>query len=752
MVMDINLKNNDFWKELGIQPKGNLSEKLEEFYKKYQKTLRDRYNYPKNKQESINLLSEAVKKDKEFLFAVFLDSLEKSISSSQLSRIRKGDFKLKELPRYSRLITRRLNKLDGISKPYYKPNSYPNPFYRNSDKKIWFIIKKGTGRATKFGKKKNLYDGYHEYVITITKNDKYWTLRSSFNNMSEKRVIKRIFRSKKPILTKDGDVKAIFKKITENSRIIEVYGSFSKDQNEFGYSLNSENEDNKINDILTEDFNFIFNYEQNVEKIKEIKFVSGNKPIQLKFIPHKFFVTHIKLVTTGLTPNHILTFSEELKNLCGIEEDTYIVKPEGKFERMRYILTSNKIAETNLFILKNELEYLDSLGFITAYYTNPFKMCRNEECYNYQDKTIFPYDSKACDNCERKLYKFGAVATLRRNLNGMSKYTIKILRDNGLKYKGEIEKSFNNKKIKLSKFIYDNNEVLVYFHKSGGIIKTASRFTERNLPVIVITAKQDITKDSELSNYIIEKLNFVDIFLEYEKNKKIELSQTLKGTEAKKAKWRQDNYIASTNLLRNFIKEFNFDLLEGKTVQRKGSTFERQIASVLKILSNAWIELGQVHQNKSVADGLGHLKFNDKQFIYGFDAKLKVDSKRKTGLTAKEIENQIKYINDFRKNARGYGGLRGWLIVVKSQNDYEKFTKSINKLRIASRFNNIKLLATEPLLKICDVYDRNLGSEVTNKDTFSEFMYKLVKYKGNITTDKIERILKRIRGTKRLVI
>ncbi len=418
---------------------------------------------------------------------------------------------------------------------------------------------------------------------------------------------------------------------------------------------------------------------------------------------------------------------------------------------MRYILTSNKINETDLFILKNELEYLISLDFITPYYKNAFRMCNNNDCFNGQDKNILPYNLKICDNCGGKLYKFGAMATLRRNSNKMSKYVINVLRDNKLKYKGEIEKSFNNLKIRLSKFIYEDKELLVYFHSRGNLNKLASKLTERNLPVIVITEKQDIEKDSELSNYIIEKLVFVDIFLEYEQHKKVELSQTLSGIEAKKTKWRQSNFITSTSLFRHFVKSFNLDLLEGKSIQRKGSTFERHIANVLKMLSNAWIELGQTHQNKSVADGLGYLKFKNKQFIYCFDAKLKTNSKRKNGLTTKEIKNQTKYINDLRKNARGYGGLKSWLLVVKSQADYENFTKSIDKLRNESKFNNIKLLAIEPLLRICEIYEKSLGSDVTNKEAFSEFMYKLVKYKGNITTGKIEKMLRRVPSTERLV-
>lgn len=752
--MDIDLKNSDFWKELRIKPTGNLSRNLEEFYKIYQKTLRDQYDYPKNKEESLSRLSKEVKDDKEFLFVVFLDSLEKSISSSQLSRIRKEDFDLKALPRYSHLLTRRLNKLDDtteVSKPYYKPNSYPNPFYRNSDKKIRFVIKKKTGRATKLGKRKALYDRYPEYIITVTKTDKYWTLRSSFNNMSEKRVLKSIFKSKKPIMVKESSIKALFKNLIDKSRIFEVHGSFSKGESEFGYSLNSEERKSKLNDVLTDDFDFVFNNEQNIEKIKEMEFASGNNIIRLKLIPHKFFVTHIKLVTTGLTPKYIWIYSDELKKLCGVEDDTYIVGPEGKPLRMKYILTSNKINETDLFILKNELDYLISLGFITPYYKNAFKMCQNKECYNCEDKTIFPYNSKTCDNCERKLHKFGAMVRLRRNPNKMSKFVVKILKDNKLKYKGEIEKSFNKLKIRLSKFIYDDKELLVYFHSRGNLNKLASRFTERNLPVIVITEKQDIGKDVELSNYIIEKLVFVDLFLDYEKNKTVELSQTLSGIEAKKIKWRQSNFIASTSLFRDFVKSFNLDLLEGKSIQSKGSTFERHIANVLKMLSNAWIELGQTHQNKSVADGLGYLKFKNKYFIYGFDAKLKSNSKRKSGLTNKEIKNQTKYINDFRKNARGYGGLKSWLIVVKSQDDYGKFVKSIDKLKNESKFNNIKLLAVEPLLRICEIYEKSLASDVTNKEAFSEFMYKLVRYKGNITTNKIEKVLRRVPVTEKLV-
>ncbi len=747
--MQIDLQNKVFWHELGIESSNDLNKNLEGFYKRYQKTLREMYGFPKDREKSVKALSLKVQKDKDFLLEVFLSHLERSISTPQISKIKDSDFKIAHLGHYSRTLTMRLNKLDKTEKIYYKPEPYPSPFYRKSANKIWFVLKKGTGKAIKLGRRKGIYKRYPDYLIIITKKGDHWTLRSSFNNMSEKRVIKSVFNSKKIVLSKEDSMKNILEKIINDTKVMIVDGDFAKDKKEFVYSFSSK--EDALNELIENDFNFIFNNEKNLESINFLSFVKENKSISLSIFPHNFNVRHIKLVTTSLNPNQIWEISEFLKKKYDIEEDIYILKPEDKPIRLRHILDSNKINETDLFILKKELDLLNSTGLITVYYKKSFKLCLNKECFNFEDKNVLDNQNETCPNCSQKLFKFGASGTISRNSGKIGEYITKALKASGLEYKGEVVKYFNKKKVEFLKFTHNKNEFLLYLHESGSLEKLVGKFAERSLPVIVVTMKQDIAKDLELNNFTAAKMVFTNIFLEYDSKKKLDIEPILNDIEAKKSKWRYDNLIESLRILRLFIgKNFDLNLLEGKTIQRKGNHFERLITHVLKVISGAWIELGQVYQNKSVADGLGYLKSGNNSYILGFDGKLKGNSIYSRGLTATERRNQTKYINDFKKQAKGYGGLKSWLIVVKSEKDYDKFRNSIKKLKAESQFDEIKLLAIEPLLKICEVYQRTLADDVINKDIFKDFIYKVIRYKGDITLEKVKKTVSQMPDLQKL--
>lgn len=262
---------------------------------------------------------------------------------------------------------------------------------------------------------------------------------------------------------------------------------------------------------------------------------------------------------------------------------------------------------------------------------------------------------------------------------------------------------------------------------------------------------KDVSGLDILSVFTAAKVVFPNVFLEYEEKNSVSLSPMLDDIEVKKLRWRAYHLEESLKLLKLFIsKNFDLNLFDGRSVQKKGNHFERLVTHTLKAMCSAWIELGQIHQNKSVADGLGQIKSANKRYIFGLDAKLKSNSNYSKGLSSKERENQIKYINDLKKQAKNYGGLRSWLIVVKSEKDYEKFQNSIKKLKTGSKFNEIKLLAIEPLLKICEIYQKSLAEDVTNKDVFNELMYKLIRYKGDITLEKIKENINKMPKLQRL--
>ncbi|MBS3075701.1 hypothetical protein J4429_04545 [Candidatus Pacearchaeota archaeon] len=398
----------------------------------------------------------------------------------------------------------------------------------------------------------------------------------------------------------------------------------------------------------------------------------------------------------------------------------------------------------DLSILSKDVEYLKKLKIITPNYKDPYRVCQNDDCVCSEDKELFESYTKICTHCTSKLVRIGSEAIINRNIFGIKKMIKEILLSIGFKYQKDIVKQFNQTKIEFMKFSdKNNNNFLVYpTDKKSSLDKYALMFSERTLPVLFVTLKSEVANDLVFKDYSIGLTNFPELFLKYEFKERIDFDDYLKDLIVKYEKWKIINFGNALKTLRDFLNSnFDFSKIEGKTIQRKGNTFERLTTHLLKALSKSWVELGQIYQNKSVPDGLGYIKFNRKSFVFGFDAKLKKTTKSSKGLSPKERENQVKYIKDFINKSRGYGGLKSWIIVVKSEEDYKKYKNSIDKLKKESKFNNIILLGLEPLLKICEIYKESIKTETINRESFDNLLFKVLRHRGDVTMNKLNKVL-----------
>jgi hypothetical protein len=739
--MNIDLNSIGFWGELGIKYGGDIDECILEFYRLYQKILRDYFRFPEDRDKCMGILKRKTVQDKDFFLVTYLTHLESKIKAPQLSKIKLNDLKMDDLERYSRLLIRRLNALDSEKRVYWRPQDYTLPFFKKEMNKIWFVVKKGVGKGIKSAKNKRVYQKHNEELIIITKQKNFWKLRTSFNTMKEKRVTKKIFSSKKIIICKEDKLNRILKAIIKKYPISEVAGFFYKNKRKVDYYFSSEKD--TINKLAEEELKFLLDNEELLNNICKIKFQIKKKTVGLKIIPHQFNVKHIKLVTTGLTPNKIWELSAILSNELTLEDDIYILDSKDKLIRQKFILNSEKIEEVNLAILDSDIDYLkNSMELISVDYKHSFKKCPNKVCFNFENKEIFDLSEKICSNCDEKLIRLGSSATLRRRLPKINEYIISSFKKSNFEFKGRIEKSFKSKKVKFLKFSFETKEFFVYIHEGDlNLKKLIEFFDERNYPVMIILLKNNIAEKIGISSVNIEKVCFPDLFEEYETKHSVNVHPFVDSLYIKQKSNNLNLLIKSTKILRTFLNsKFRGDILEGKTIQRKGNTFEILTNHILKGLSKSWIELGQIHQNKSVPDGFGYLGFKDKKGTYGIDAKLKL-SPAARGLSLSERKKQKEYILDFKKKSYGYGGLKSWLVVIKSSKDYPKFQNSIKKLKKESGFENIILLGLEPLLKICEIYDVSRKEWIINKGLFDEFMYKLLTRKGDITEEKIEKII-----------
>jgi len=739
--MEIDLNSLGFWGEVDVSYKGDVDDCIRDFYKLYQKVLRDYFGFPENRDESISLLKEKSVREKDFFLEVYLTHLETKISASQLSNVKSSDLIVGDLEKYGRLLIRRLNTLDSEKRVYWRPEGYTIPFHKKESNKIWFVLKKYTGKSTKQAKKKRVYERHNEELIIITKKGKFWKLRTSFNTMKEKRVVKKIFSSKKIITCKEEKLKNVIRTVLKKYPISEIFGFFYKDKTKVDYGFSSEMD--TINKLSNEELGFLLDNDQELNNVKRIKFELKGKSVGFKIIPHQFNVKHLKLITTGLTPNKIWELSSILSKELNLEDDIYLLDAKDSLIRQKFILNSETIDEIDLAILAQDLNFLqNSKKLVSIGYKNSFKLCLNKVCFHSENKDIFELGDKKCPNCEEKLIKFGSSAKIKRRLLKISEYLISALKKSDFNFKGKIEKAFKRKKVKLFKFASNDKEFFVYLHDGKtNLKKLVEFFDERNYPVLIVLLKNGIGEDIETNSLSVEKVCFPDLFCEYEEKKTLNISDFVKNLYVKQEATSLKLLTESTKILNNFLSQnFNKDILIGNTLQQKGNTFEMLTTRILKGISKSWIELGQIHQNKSVPDGFGYMGYDNKKGTYGCDSKLKLSPNSK-GLSSTEIKKQKKYIIDFRKHSRGYGGLKSWIIIIKSIEDYTKFKNSIRKLKRESGFKKIMLLGLEPLMTIGDIYNSSRKEWLANKELFDEFMYDLLKYRGNITSEKIEKIL-----------
>lgn len=744
--MDFDFNDPDFWGELGIKYEKNQKwdNLLYQFYQKYQKILREMWSFPKDLDKSIKRLKEHIEEEPSFLLEVYLRNAEKTFPYHDSFNISPAKLNIsrKELSKIGKSLLIRLNK--NLKRDGYKfilPKAYPNPYISSSSGKIWFVLKKKVGNAIKRGKKKRVYNDFPEKFIVVDKKKDKLTLRSSFKTQKEKKIIKRVFNSKKPIFYKENELKHILKYILENFKIYEISGNFDREEDSVNYSFSSEKE---LNDFVQD---FGFDRDEILENVEKISFSIGEARIKYKIFNHRFGVKHIKMVTTGLTPSEISARSSLLSNE-GLKEDIYVLSPKNKESRIRYILENKSVEGIDIDLLKKEIDLLSEKKIINVYYQDKYKKCENKEhgCYNYEDGNVFGIQKDFCPNCGQKLRKYGSRANIKKNRTGIKNHILNVLKERRFSYLGIIVKRFKKTPIEFRKIKDpEGREFLLYFHENKkSIRKLLKSFSEKALPVLVIVFKDNVANDIFFKDYCVDRVSVSNFFVHNSiYNELGKFKDKLETINTKQKRWKLKNMEESLEKLKDYKNSgFNPEKIGGKGNSQKGNTFEYWVNSILKFICNSWIELGQNLQNKPVPDGAGHINIERRKYVFGSDAKLKI-SKNSRGLGSRERKNQKKYIREFRKKSYGYGGLKCWLIVVKSEEDYQKFTNSIKKLKEESNFNQIVLLGVEPLLEIAKLYNESQEEGIINKEVFLKIIDRIVRHKGNITIEKVKKAYKK---------
>lgn len=744
----IDLKSKNFWGELTIEYKGDLDKTLRDFYIKYQKILREIFGFPKDMNKCLSMLKKKSIKDNNFFLLVYLRKLESEIKNPQISKIKKINISPSSLPSYQRLIAIRLNSIrdSNEQKKYEKPNGYDLPYYDKDSKKAYFVIKKGIGKAVKSGRNKSLYNKYKEYLITLQEKDEEWILRNSFITTKEKKVIGSIFNSKRIFSCREGSLSDIFKDIMKKSQVLGISGIYKKENGVIKYSFNSEEE--VISKSIENELQFLFNDDSSIDSIEKIKFILNGEKISFKIIPHQFNVRHLKLISRGMFLYKIWEISKLLKKELKIDSDIYITKKEDKIFRKFFILNSNKIDEIDINILKNDIRELEDENLISIITNNSYKCCPNNQCLQNEVGTILDLSLDKCPDCKDKLIKIGSTGIIKLRRKYVKKYIIKIFKENGLTYKEELVKKYKRRYIKLWKFQYKNKqEVLSYFFDDK--IKTSELkkyFSTKNYPIFILLEKEGVLKNHLIKSSDLQIESFSKIYLKNETDGNINLNDFLENINLDLRTKLLKQYRDSISILKSFVSsEFDLNLLEGKTPQKKGNYFELLSNKAMKMFSKSWIELGQIHQDKSFPDGFGYFLSSNKSLSVGFDAKLKTTEKGR-GLISTERRSQVKYIKDFRKKARSYGGLKKWIIFIKSEKDYEKFQKSINKLREESSFKKINLMGTEAIISISNIFEKSLKQDNINPELFNEFVVELLFQNNNITKQEVEKLFEKYKN------
>jgi hypothetical protein len=741
--MVIQLDNIRLWKDLGIKnPTGNLEDDLRKFYYTYPKeikaiipggTIEDKIKYLKIK----------VNKDPMFLIDIFSNHVERQIKSSKFSKIRLKKFDIKNLEKYSRKILKELRGLEIEKETYIRPKNYPSVVYRPLSKRGVIILKKLKGIGKKTAKQIDYYNSYIEKIIVITKKGDSWILRNSLSNGKEKKIIKDIFKTKFLSYSREGMLKELYGEILSKGEIIEIKGSNEFNKNRFLYTLESENNENSsINSLLSDEASKLLVDDNSIYNISLLKFRIANKNISLSFIPTKLNIIHIKLETKGLEPSTIEEINDMLKSNLKLQYDTYLFYDLDKNKKIDFILNNSSLQEPHTFILANEIEELKREGIIETTNQDSFKKCFNSNCDNKDSSEFFEISIKNCPECNEPLRKIGSKVKITKSKKGIKKWIKKSLKGKGYEYLGDIDKSFNKLKLSFLKFMTPSKKeflILVQGETRKKLEELVLLFNQRSLPVLFISLNEQYLDSPIIDNSSVGKIGIAELYkdLIFGEGEKITLK--LENLESKYDTWKTNNFEKSYQIFVNYIHLRDLEEIErGTSIQSKGRVFERLSSLIFKRICNFWHELGQNKQNQSVPDGLGLTISNNKNFIFGFDAKLKRDGRK--GLTKKEIVKQAEYIKDFRNKAKKYGGLKGWILLIKSEEDYKSFNKSINEIRRLSGFEKITVLGLENLIELSKLYREGmLPGKVFDFERFSQLIYKILNYKGFVSRKRFDK-------------
>jgi len=726
--MDINTKNKSFWEEIGVdKPSTDLDANITKFYHKYNKVIKERIGSG-SQDVIISELKKIVQKNPNFLLEIFVNSIEKDMDNPDFFLTGTNSVDIKNLDYYGRAILRRLRKLNKtIKDPYIKPKDYPVKIVFQDGEKIAYVFKKYSKRSVRKGRKRKFYDYYIEKLVIINLKDDYWLIRTSFDNQSERRAIKRVLKMRKVFYCKEEGIKDFFKKVKEKGEIVEIAGKGSLGKNYFDYDYTARS-NSSIKELIDNDTTVI--NDNSIQDLKRIKFKVQDKILNLQIKPYGLGISHLKLQTPDMNFSEIMGLIEILKKDFEIIDDTYIYSPIPESDKFRYIFNNQTIENPHLEVLLDALHSLINKKLIKAKFFDPYKKCPNKKCSN-SNKPI-EMNISNCNECQKSLIKVGSEVKFNFNYKGIKDWILEYIQKEGFTYKGIVIKMFNKIKVVFHKIIScSGKEFLLYLQEESRNIKdVAIKAKERGLPILFISMKGDSLEIPKLENTHIGRIKFSDLFIDVEIEKKKLFESKLSNLETSYDICKTKNFEESSTILKNFVeKNFDYEILEKNTpMTSKGRVFERLIINLLKRLSSAWVDLGQSKQNLSVPDGIGYFNINKKPYLFGFDAKLKMYNKRKTGLNKKEVEKQIVYIQNYRVQAKPYGGLKGWLIVIKSKEDIFAFQNSIIKLQKLTGFKNIHVIGLETLLTICDYYKYVIHNKI-NPEIFYEFFYKSIAQK-----------------------
>jgi hypothetical protein len=482
--------------------------------------------------------------------------------------------------------------------------------------------------------------------------------------------------------------------------------------------------------------------ENSFHYLKKIKFRLRGKLFELDITPYELDMKHLKLNTRGMSYAQILDLKNILESELEISEDVYFTSPVDRKKLLYFVLNNRKIENPYLGIISETIHYLTQCGIITPYFLNPHKICMNRHCRAWNQHYSFTED--ICPHCRQVLVGMGSSVKIKFEYSTAKRWLKSSLTDRGFLNLGKVTKFFNRLKVDFYKFRSPGGkEFLIFFQdeQKRNLRDLAKRFVERNLPVLFITTRNDFLDIPELQTCAVGRIRFSDFLVDLEERNQIEFKKNLNFLELKYDTWKTKNFSESLETLSNFIRQNkDLELIErNTTMPSKGRAFERIINNIFKRICSSWIDLGQTKQNLSVPDGVGAFSVENQNFVFGFDAKLKKDQVRKKGLRPKEIRKQIEYIKDFRSKCRRYGGLKSWVIVVKSKDDCKDYLSSISKIEKETGFNKIIVFGVEHLIKISELYNYSIANKI-NPSIFLVFLKDVLNRKGILSNTRFNRL------------